>query len=87
MSNLLGTLNELLKDVTIFVEISEGDVGSLIIVKRSDKMAATGAIEWAKNIWFNHEGSDERVDMLADQISFRLEEMGIEHLMLDFDEC
>jgi len=79
-------MTDILKDKTILAEISENDIGCLVIVDNNDVAAATEAIEQARNIWRNHEDSDERMDLLSDQIAYILNGRNIDYYMPDFVE-
>ena len=77
---------EILKGKTIIAEISENDLGCLIIVENKDATVAKDAIEQARIIWLEHEDSDEHMDLLSDQIAYVLDGRGISYFMPDFEE-
>jgi hypothetical protein len=79
-------LIDILKGKTILAEISENDIGCLVIVDNKDFSVASEAIEQARNIWLNHEESDEHMDLLSDQIAYILDGRSINYYMPDFEE-
>ena len=79
-------MSDVLKGKTILAEISENDIGCLVIVDNKDVDATTDAIRLARNIWLNHEDSDEHMDLLSDQIAYILDGRNIVYYMPDFEE-
>jgi len=79
-------MTDILKGKTILVEISENDIGCLVIVDTKDVAVATGVIEQARNIWLNHADSDEHMELLSDQITYFLDGRNIAYYMPDFEE-
>jgi hypothetical protein len=79
-------MTDILKDKTIIAEISENDIGCLIIVENKDVAVAKDAIAQARNIWLNYEDSDEHMDLLSDQIAYVLDGRYINYFMPDFEE-
>ena len=79
-------MTDILKGKTILTEVSENNIGCLVIVSNEDVAAATDAIKQARSIWLNHENSDEHMDLLSDQIAYILDGKNIDYLMPDFEE-
>jgi len=82
----MNDLNIILEDYAVLAETSECNVSCIVIVRHEDAQAARDVMHQAMNIWFNYLESDERFDLLDDQIINGLESAGINFIMPEFEE-